>query len=115
MLAGLVEHDAGAAEAPVLSVYSVEYPPLVMKGDAGRSSGIAVEVIAQAALLAGLGVRMPEMPWKRAQLQVQQDADSCLIPFTRPGAGKTVSLGRPGVVQPVLLHQYSSFAGVEYP
>ncbi|KMN36280.1 hypothetical protein VI26_07095 [Chromobacterium sp. LK1] len=72
-----------AAEAPVLSVYSVEYPPLVMKGDAGRSSGIAVEVIAQAALLAGLGVRMPEMPWKRAQLQVQQDADSCLIPFTR--------------------------------
>ena len=82
-LLGLWSMTVLAAEAPVLSVYSVEYPPLVMKGDAGRSSGIAVEVIAQAALLAGLGVRMPEMPWKRAQLQVQQDADSCLIPFTR--------------------------------
>lgn len=72
-----------AAEPSTLSVYSVEYPPLVLKGEGGKLSGIATEVVAQALQLAGLSVRMPEIPWKRAQMQVQQDADSCLTPFTR--------------------------------
>lgn len=82
-LVGLWSMAAWAAETPILSIYSVEYPPLVMKGEAGKPIGIAAEAAAQAAQLAGFGVRMPEMPWKRAQMQVQQDADSCLTPFTR--------------------------------
>ena len=72
-----------AAEPSTLSIYSVEYPPLVVKGEGGKLSGIAAEAVTQALQLAGLSVRMPEIPWKRAQVQVQQDADSCLMPFTR--------------------------------
>ncbi|NHR08820.1 amino acid ABC transporter substrate-binding protein [Chromobacterium haemolyticum] len=83
VMGGLWSMATLAAEPSTLSIYSVEYPPLVLKGESGKLSGIAVEAVAQALQLAGLGVRMPEIPWKRAQMQVQQDADSCLMPFTR--------------------------------
>jgi len=83
LMCGLWSVAALAAEPSTLSIYTVEYPPLVFKGENGKLSGIAAEVVAQAAQLAGLSMRVPEIPWKRAQMQVQQDADSCLTPFTR--------------------------------
>ncbi|MGC0155153.1 substrate-binding periplasmic protein [Chromobacterium vaccinii] len=73
-----------AAPAPVtVSLYTLDYPPFVIRDGGAPPRGIAVELIGQALERAGLRGQFVDLPWKRAQMQVQSDENSCLMPLTR--------------------------------
>ncbi|OWY38676.1 hypothetical protein CEK28_11300 [Xenophilus sp. AP218F] len=74
---------ASAAPAP-LTYYMLEYPPFVMQGAARLPArGIAYELVLEAFHQAGVATRQGDLPWKRAQMQVSADDNSCLFPLTR--------------------------------
>ncbi|WP_434633878.1 substrate-binding periplasmic protein [Chromobacterium sp. CV08] len=75
---------AAPAPAPVtVSLYTLGYPPFVIRDGSGPPRGIAVELVELAMERAGLRGQFAELPWKRAQMQVQSDDGSCLMPLTR--------------------------------
>ncbi|OHX13262.1 substrate-binding periplasmic protein [Chromobacterium sphagni] len=72
------------AAPPVINLYTLDYPPFVIR-DSPQSPqrGIAVELVQQALSHAGLRGQFVDLPWKRAQLQVMSEEDGCLMPLTR--------------------------------
>lgn len=80
LLSGLMAH---AADTPPVPVYTMYYPPLHMGARQGKLPGIGDEMVMRAANLAGLPVVIHTVPWARAQLMAQQQANACVFPLTR--------------------------------
>ncbi|AXE34105.1 substrate-binding periplasmic protein [Chromobacterium phragmitis] len=69
---------------PVINLYTVDYPPFVIQDDPGHAQrGIAIELMSQALARSGVRAQYVDLPWKRAQMQVQTEENGCLLPLTR--------------------------------
>lgn len=84
LLACLVSPAWSAAPSPVLiHLYSLDYPPFIIGEPGTAQRGIAQEAVQAALAKAGMQGQWMDVPWKRAQLQVQGDEYACLLPLTR--------------------------------
>ncbi|QND84027.1 Uncharacterized protein ChrSV_1800 [Chromobacterium vaccinii] len=69
---------------PAINLYTVDYPPFVIREGADHTPhGIAVELLAQGLARSGMRAQYVDLPWKRAQMQVQAEGNGCLLPLTR--------------------------------
>ncbi|MFB0825469.1 substrate-binding periplasmic protein [Chromobacterium violaceum] len=69
---------------PVINLYTINYPPFVIReGHDHALHGIAIDLLGQALARSGVHAQYVDLPWKRAQLQVQAEENGCLLPLTR--------------------------------
>lgn len=68
-----------------VKVHAPAYPPLVIPDSSGKSSssGIATEIVLEAAKIAGISVEIVVSPWARAFDTASNSVDNMLIPVIR--------------------------------
>jgi polar amino acid transport system substrate-binding protein len=81
MALGLVFLAANKVEAKTLEIYMVDQPPLA--AEKGDRRGFVADIAVAAVTKAGYEPKIVFIPWRRAQLMVEEGEDLLITPFAR--------------------------------